>query len=337
MKAKAIFSKLINGNNLSQKEASFLLEKIIQEELNPAQIAAVLAVLRFKGETVEEIVGFIKTLRKHMIKINAPDAIDIVGTGGDGTATFNISTTASFVVAGCGIPVAKHGNRAASSRCGSADALEGLGVNINLQPKQAENVFKKVGMVFLYAPNFHPAFKQIAPIRKELKIRTIFNFLGPFLNPAQTKIQLLGVPNIKIAEKLSKVASKLKFEKLLLITSKDGLDEITTTTETKVFEIKDSKIKSYQISPNQYGIKPSKMKDLLGGDATENASIIKEILRGKTGPKRDIVVLNSAAALQIFGKVRSITEGIPVAERSIDDGSALRALQNLILETQKYA
>ena len=312
------------------------MEKIISGELNPFQSAAVLVGLRTKGETVEEILGFIQTMRKHMVKIKAINAIDIVGTGGDGSGTFNISTAASFVAAGAGIPVAKHGNRAASSKCGSADCLEALGVNINLTPEQAEKVFKKVGLVFLFAPNFHPAMKSVGLIRKELGLRTIFNFLGPFLNPAGTKRQLLGVPNIKIAAKLAKVAVKLKFEHLLLVSSEDGMDEITTTAKTKIFEIKGNKIKYFTISPKLFGIKMVDKKDLMGADVMVNAEIIKSILKGEKGPKRDIVVLNTAAALYLAGKAKNIFDGISLAEQSIDSGSAMAVLENLIKETQKY-
>lgn len=337
MDTKILLNKLVDGNNLSQKEASFLLEKIIAGKLTPAQIVAVLVSLRTKGETVDEIVGFIQTMRKHMVKISAPKAIDIVGTGGDGIGTFNISTASSLVVAGCGVKVTKHGNRAASSKCGSADVLESLGVNISLTANQAKKVLGKVGTVFLFAPNFHPAMKNIAQIRRELGIRTVFNFLGPFLNPASTSRQLLGVFNIEVAKKLAQVAAKLKFSHLLLVSSPDGMDEITTTGKTKVFEIEGSKIRSYIISPEKYGVKLVSKKHLLGGDASENASIILKILNGEKGAKRDIVVLNSAAALCLAGKAKNIAEGILLAEKSIDSQSAFQILQNLIKETQKYA
>lgn len=334
---KTFLNKLVDGNDLSEKEASVLLEKIIAGDLNPVQSAAVLVALRIKGESVNEIVGFITTMRKHMVSVKAPKSIDIVGTGGDGYGTFNISTATGFVVAGAGVLVAKHGNRAASSKCGSADVLEALGVNINLTPKQAENVFKKIGMVFLYAPLFHPAMKQIGPVRKELGFRTIFNFLGPFLNPALTKRQLLGVPNEKIAKKLALVATKLKYTHLLLVTSKDGMDEITTTTETEIFEVKGKKINSLIISPQQFGIAKACKKDLTGKGPSENAYIIQNILKGKRGPQRDIVVLNSAAAIYLSGKVQSISKGISLAEKSINEGCAMKVLGNLIKETQKYA
>lgn len=336
MDTKILLNKLVDGNNLSQKEASFLLEKIIAGKLNPIQSTAFLVALRTKGETKQEILGFIKTMRKHMIKINAPNALDIVGTGGDSSGTFNISTATSFVAAGMGIPIAKHGNRAASSKCGSADVLEALGVNINLTPQQAEEVLKKIGMVFLFAPNFHPAMKQIGPVRKKLQLRTIFNFLGPFLNPASTKRQLLGIPNENIAKQLAEVATKLKFTHLMMVTGKDGLDEITTTGETQIFEIKGSALRSYTISPKQFGIREADKKDLLGGDAPTNAKIIENILKGEKGPRRDVVLLNSAAAAYAAGKVKNIKDGIKLAEKSIDSTAAMQVLENLVKETKKY-
>lgn len=336
MNSLILLNKLTNGCDLTQKEASFLLEEIIAGKLNPMQSAAVLVALKTKGESVNEVIGFIKTMRKHMKKINAPDALDIVGTGGDNSGTFNISTATSLVVAGMGIPIAKHGNKAASSKCGSADVLETLGVNIDLTAKQAEEVFKKVGMVFLFAPLFHPAMKQIGPVRKELRIRTIFNFLGPFLNPSSTKRQLLGVPTLDIAKKLAKVAAKLHFTHLLLVTTEDNMDEITTTAKTYVFEIKGPKIKSFTISPKEFGIKVANKKDLSGKDPNKNADIIRKILNGQKGPRRDIVLINSAAAFYLAGKVKDIKSGILLAEQSIDSGTALQILEKLIKETQKY-
>lgn len=327
----------MDGQALSKDEASFLLEKIITCEINPVQSAAFLVLLRAKEESVEEILGLIQTMRKHMVKVYTPNALDVVGTGGDGLGTFNISTAASFVAAGAGVLIAKHGNRAASSQCGSADVLEALGVNINLTPKNAEEVFKKVGMVFLFAPLFHPAMKQIGPIRKELGIRTIFNLLGPFLNPASTKRQLLGVPSEKLARKLAEVATKLKFAHLMLVTSEDGMDEITTTGKTQVFEVKDRTLSSYTISPSQFGVKVASKNDFFGKNAAHNSRIILDILKGKKGPQLDIVLLNSAAVIYLSGKARDIKEGVKMSEESIDSGAALKVLENLKKETQKYA
>lgn len=337
MNTCTLINRIINGSDLSIKEASNLLEEIIQGQLNSVQVAAMLVALRSKGETVDEIIGFIMRMRKHMIKIKASDAVDIVGTGGDGTGTFNISTASSFIAAGAGVPIAKHGNRAASSKCGSADVLESLGVNISLTPKQAEQVFQRVGMVFLFAPVFHPTMKSIAFVRKELGIRTIFNLLGPFLSPASAKRILLGVPSVEIAKKLSLVAAKLNFTHLLLIASEDGMDEITTTAKTIIFEVKGSKVKLRTISPEEFGIKLTSKEDIAGGDGQENAGIIQNLLKGERGPRRDIVILNSAAAFYVAGKAKSIADGISIAEKSIDSGAALKVLENLIKETQKYA
>lgn len=337
MDTKKLLNKIIDRYDLTTKEASFLLEQIIDGQLNPSQITAVLVGLSTKGESASEIVGFIQTMRKYMIKVHTPKAIDIVGTGGDGVGTFNISTATSFVVAGMGVPVAKHGNRAASSICGSADVLESLGVNINLTPQQAEEVFKKVGMVFLFAPLYHPVTAQIAPVRRELGLRTIFNFLGPFLNPASTTKQLLGVPNMEIAQKLALVATKLKFVHLMLVTSEDGMDEITTTGKTRIFEVKGSNLTTFTISPKQFGIKLATKKELKGKDAKGNAVIIKSILKGEKGAKRDIVVINSATSFYLAKKARNIAEGILLAEKSIDEGLAEQVLRNLIEETNKYA
>lgn len=236
MDTTTILNKLINKKNLTAKETGSFLLEVINGSISNEQAAAIITALRMKGETVEEIYGFIKTLRKNMISININDAIDVCGTGGDGSGTFNVSTAVAFVVAGAGIKVAKHGNRAASSSCGSADVLEALGVNINLTPKQAEQVFKKIGMVFLFAPLYHPAMKNVVTIRKELKIRTIFNFLGPFINPSRPARQLIGVPDEKIAEKLTLVSKKLGSKHVVIATSEDGLDEISIGGKTTLFE-----------------------------------------------------------------------------------------------------
>lgn len=333
---KTSYFKLMEGNNLSKKEAAFLLKKIIAGEMNNSQTAAVLTALKIKGETAEEITGFIETMRASMIKIRAPKALDIVGTGGDGANSFNISTVSSFVAAGIGVPVAKHGNRAASGKCGSADVLEFLGVNINLRPDQAEKVFKKTGFVFLFAPFYHPAMKQVGPVRKELGFRTIFNLLGPFLNPASTKKQLLGVADFQTAQKMADVAVKLNFEYLLLVSGDDGMDEISTTGHTHIFEIKKNKLRLYKVTASQFGIKFAKKEDLLGGGPEENAKILISILKGEKGPKRDIVLLNSAAAFYLSGQVNNIKDGIKLAEKSLDEGLAIKVLEKLIKETQIY-
>lgn len=336
METKQLLNKIMDGQDLTVEEAEFLLEEIIQGKLNSAQAGAVLVGLRTKGESVSEIVGFIKTMRKHMVSVPSPLAIDIVGTGGDGVGTFNISTATSFVVAGAGIRVAKHGNRAASSKCGSADVLEALGVNINLSPEQALGVLENIGMVFLFAPLYHPAMKNIAPIRKELGIRTIFNFLGPFLNPAGVRRAVIGVPNIAIAKKLSRVAAELNFDHLFLFASRDGMDELSITEQSVVFLIKQRAVERIDVIPSDFGFKQSGKNNILGGDVTKNAAILKDVLSGKKGPKRDIVLLNSAFALVVSGKVKTVLEGIKLAQDSIDTGVAKNVLDNLIKETRKY-
>lgn len=334
MDTKKIIDKLISRVDLDVLESEFLLESIINGHINPAQTAAILTALYIKGEAVLEIVGFINVMRKYMTKVKTDgEVIDIVGTGGDNKGTFNISTASSLVVAGAGVKVAKHGNRAASSKCGSADVLLELGVNINLTPKQAESVLKKVGMVFLFAPNFHPAMKIVGPIRKELGFRTIFNFLGPFLNPAGVKKQLMGVPGQDLAKKLSEVATKLNYKHLIIISSQDGMDEISISEPTKLYLIKKNQVKSKVITPTEI----YSTKSILGGDAKINAKIVLDLLAGKRDEKREIVLINSAYALLVAGKARTVSEGLKLAEQSIDSGKTMKVLENLIKETNKYA
>lgn len=332
-----LLNNLIEKRNLSAKEAYVFLSDVMKGSITPSQIGAILTALRIKGETTDEIAGFIKAMREHMTHVNSQDAIDVCGTGGDGAGTLNISTATALVVAGCGVKVAKHGNRAASSKCGSADVLEALGVYLQLSPQQADEVLDAVGMVFLFAPLYHPAMKHVAVVRKELKIRTIFNFLGPFANPASVKRQLIGVPNTEIAEKLAEVGKDLGYEHLLIVSGNDGLDEISISADTTVFEVRKNIIRKFTLTPEEYGIKKVSQKEILGGDAKHNAFEIREILDGKKGPKRDIVILNSACALYIAGAVSTIKDGIRPAEKSIDSGHAAKVLENLIKETQKYA
>lgn len=338
MDTKHLLNNIIDREDLSTKETEFLLEQVINGSLNSSQIAAMLIALRSKGETVDEIVGLINCMRKHMVSIATKEiAIDTCGTGGDGVGTFNISTAASFIVAACGVKVAKHGNRAASSKCGSADVLEALGVHIMVSAEQAVTILEKVGMVFLFAPLYHPAMKQIAPIRKELGVRTVFNFLGPFLNPAHVKRQLIGVPNPLIAKKLASVAAKLDYEHVLIVSSKDGMDEISIASPTHIYEIKCKKITSRVIIPSQFKLKKAPLSAIAGGDASRNSAIIFEVLEGKRSSYRDIVVLNSAHALYVSGKVKTVEDGIVLSQEAIDSGAAMQILQKLIKESKKYA
>ncbi|HVA96826.1 MAG TPA: anthranilate phosphoribosyltransferase [Candidatus Acidoferrales bacterium] len=330
-------NKLVDKQDLTGDEIRSLFAAVSKGELDPIQIAAVLIALRMKGETVEEIGSLIQEMRSHIVDFPAyPDAIDTCGTGGDGTGTFNISTTVAFVAAGAGIQIIKHGNKAASSKCGSADVLSELGVNIMLTPEQANNVFKKVGMVFLYASLYHPAMKYIAPVRKSLGTRTVFNFLGPFLNPAQVKRQLIGVPNAELAEKLAKVAATLQYEHAVIVSSNSGMDEMDVSGATTIYEIRGKSVLKKSVNPQTLGFKKTNSQEMHGGSMAENAQIIRDILSGKKGAKRDVVVLNSAYALYVAGKVKDIRDGMRLAELSIDSGEAKNILDNLVKETRKY-
>ncbi|HSW47461.1 MAG TPA: anthranilate phosphoribosyltransferase [Candidatus Saccharimonadales bacterium] len=336
MDAAKILNKLMQKQDLTQTESEFFLSGVIEGSISQVQTGAILVALQMKGETVSEIVSFIKVMRGRMVKVVSVDAIDVCGTGGDGSSSFNISTAVSFVVAGAGVKVAKHGNRAASSKCGAADVLEKLDVNINLSSVQAAEVLKSTGMVFLFAPLFHPATKNVIAVRKELKVRTVFNFLGPFLNPVSVKRQLIGVPNIEIAKKLIQVGKELSYEHLWIVTSRDGMDEISVSAKTDVFELKNGKIKQFVIDPQDFGIKKSSKKEIEEGTLSENAEFIRDIFNGVKNAKRDIVVLNSAAALYVAGKAKDIREGIEMAEESIENGKAKKILENMIKETQRY-
>lgn len=337
MNTADMLNRLIEKQSLTSEEAEIFLNDVMQDKISPAQLGAILVALRMKGESSEEIVGLIKAMRKNMIRVKAHNAIDVCGTGGDGRGTFNISTAVAFVVAGAGVKVAKHGNRAASSKCGSADVLEELGINLQLSSQEAEDVLNKVGMVFLFAPLFHPAMKNVVAVRKELKIRTVFNFLGPFINPADVERQLIGVPGMEIAKKLAEVAKKFDYKHLLIVTSEDGLDEVSTTSKSTLFEVKNNLVKQSLIDPAIYGFKKISKEKLLGGSARQNAILIRELLQGKKDAKSDIVLFNSAFALFAAGAVPDIKEGIKLAEKSIDTGAAISVLKNLVKETRKYA
>lgn len=337
MNTNYYLNKLVEKEDLTVKEIRELFAAVSRGEVDPVQVAAILIALRMKGETVDEIIGLIQEMREHITPFPSSfHAVDTCGTGGDGAGTFNISTTVAFVIAGAGVSVAKHGNKAASSKCGSADVLSELGVNIMLDPEQAKHVLEEVGMVFFFAPLYHPAMKYVVPVRKALGTRTVFNFLGPFLNPAQVKHQLIGVPNPALAKKLAKVAAKLSYEHAIIAASDSGMDEIDTAATTTVFDIRGSKITQKNVDPQQLGFKKTSRKTLLGGNVSENARIIRDILSGKKGPKRDIVVLNCAYALYVSGKAKNVKEGIALAEQSIDSGTAKRVLEKLVKETKKY-
>lgn len=326
------------GMNLSREQAENLLGLLMKDGTTDSGIRDVLEALADKGESVDEIVGFAEGMRELMLPVKSNGrVVDIVGTGGDGSNSFNISTASAFVVAACGVKVAKHGNRAASSKCGSADVLEALSVNINLTSEKAEKVLEKVEMVFLFAPAFHPAMKKVGPVRKELKIRTIFNYLGPFLNPAKVKRMLLGVANLELAEKFLEIAKKLNFEHLIIVTSNDGLDEISIADKTIAFELKNGKVKKFIIDPQKLGLGKYSKSELVGGDPKENAKIIKDIFSGKeTGAKRDTVILNSAYSLLVAGKVEKIEDGLAMAGEAIKSGKASEVLEDLIQQSSRF-
>jgi anthranilate phosphoribosyltransferase len=326
------FAKLLKSKkDLSENQAKDLLGLLMDNDTNDEQIAEILILLSEKGESISEITGFIKGMRELMVEIeSSPETIDIVGTGGDGSNSFNISTVSAIVAASCGAVVAKHGNRAASSLCGSADVLEELGVNINLNSKTAEEVLRKYGMVFLFARVFHPAMKKVGPVRKELKRRTIFNYLGPFLNPAKVRRMLLGAANMILARKLLEIAKQLEYEHVLIVTSDDGLDEISIASKTTVLELKNGVSKEFIIDPQKLGFGVFKKSELIGGDPAKNGQIVRDILDGKEqGAKRESVVLNSAYALLVSGRVSNVSDGIKMSREAIDSRKSFELLKKL--------
>lgn len=336
---KNAIENLLEGKHLSEKEMMDAMEFIMDGEASPVLIGSFLTALRMKGETAEEITGGAKVMLKKAERIALENlyTLDTCGTGGDCSGTFNISTAVAFIAAASGIHVVKHGNRSVSSRSGSADVLEALGVNISLLPKQVEECVKVQNIGFLFAPTFHKAMRHAAGTRKELGFRTIFNILGPLTNPANAKSQVLGVFDEKLTEPLAKVLANLGVEHAMVVHGMDGLDEITITGETKVTEVKNGDINTYYITPEEFGIKRATRNDILGGDAIENAEIIKNILIGEKGPKRDIVLLNSGAALYVGKKAKSLQEGINYARELIDGGYALDKLNNYVEHTRRIS
>lgn len=329
---KEAISKVIQQKDLTEEEAIGVMNEVMGGEATPAQIACFLTALRLKGETVEEITGCARVMRDKVtpIKTKQEIVVDTCGTGGDGLHTFNISTTAAFVVAGAGLVVAKHGNRSVSSRCGSADLLKAFGVNIEVGVEKVEECLEKVGIGFLFAPLLHQAMKYAIGPRREIGIRTIFNILGPLTNPAGAKAQVLGVYTPELTETLAGVLKNLGSRHALLVHGMDGLDEITLTAETKVSEQRGGQIRNYHIKPEDFGLKRCRMEDLKGGDTEENVEITQGVLKGEPGPRRDIVLLNASAAMVAGGKAKDLAQGIEVAARSIDSGKAMEKLKELI-------
>jgi anthranilate phosphoribosyltransferase len=328
---KEAIQKLVEGRNLCESEITAALNCIMEGEATPAQIGSFITALRIKGETIEEITGCAKVMREKAdrIVLDKDYFIDIVGTGGDCSYTFNISTAAAFVTSAGGVTVAKHGNRSVSSKSGSADVLESLGVNISLEPQKVKECIEKIDLGFMFAQTFHKSMKYAAGPRRELGIRTIFNILGPLTNPASAKGQLLGVFNENLTEPLAHVLSNLGVENAMVVYGMDGMDEISLSAQTKVSELKDGKVNTYYLNPEEFGMRLVNKDELVGGDSKENAKIILSILNGDRGPKRDIVVLNSAAALYVGRAVKDIKSGIKMAEELIDSGRALNKLNEL--------
>ncbi|NPV70779.1 MAG: anthranilate phosphoribosyltransferase [Firmicutes bacterium] len=333
---KEAIARVVQGVNLTEEEAETAMMDIMDGVATPSQVAAFLTALRMKGETVEEITGSARAMRKKAARIYPEKdvVVDTCGTGGDGMNTFNISTTAAFVVAGAGAVVAKHGNRSVSSRSGSADVLEALGVNIAATPQVVQDCLNTVGMGFLFAPLFHEAMKHAAAPRREMGIRTVFNLLGPLTNPAGAQAQVLGVFDPQLTELLGEVLKKLGTRRAFVVHSGDGLDEFSVSAPTKVTEVYEDRVRTYFVTPEELGLNRASLEDMRGGSAQENASIAMEILSGARGPRRDVVLLNAAAALVAGGLAADLREGLGIATESIDSRKALEKLELLRYRTR---
>ena len=328
---KEAIHKVFKKENLTYKEAEAVMNEIMEGEASAVQMSSYLTALSMKGETVEEITASAAGMRAHCVRLlHDMDVLEIVGTGGDGANSFNISTTSSLVISAAGVPVAKHGNRAASSKCGAADVLEALGVNITIAPEKSRELLEKIGICFLFAQNYHIAMKYVAPVRKELGIRTIFNILGPLANPAGANMELMGVYDESLVEPLAHVLANLGVKRALVVYGTDGLDEISLSAPTKVCEVKDGTFTSYEITPEQFGLTRCRKEDLVGGTPAENAQIARDILAGKPGPKRDAVLMNAGAALYMAGKTDSIQAGIDLVKEIIDSGKAAAQLEKFV-------
>jgi anthranilate phosphoribosyltransferase len=346
--------KLVEGQDLTEGEMIDAMEAIMGGEATHAQVAGFLTALRIKGETVDEITGAARVMREHAtpirvggrrepavsidrdeINVEEETILDTCGTGGSGTNTFNISTTTAFVLAGAGVRVAKHGNRAVSSRCGSADVLEALGVNLDITPEKVQQCVEEVGIGFLYAPLLHSAMKHVAPVRREMGIRTVFNILGPLTNPAGASRQVLGVYRKELTATLARVLGRLGSTRACVVHGSDGMDEITITGSTFVAELREGEIQEYRIRPEDVGLKTAPAETIRGGDAQENAAIVRGILGGEKGPRRDVVLLNAAAALRVCGLTDELGGGVDLAARILDAGKAREALERLVEMTNR--
>lgn len=328
---KEAILKLAQRNDLTAQEALEVMNEIMDGKASPVQMSSYLTALSLKGETIEEITGSAKGMRDHCIRLlHEMDVLEIVGTGGDGANSFNISTTSALVIAAGGVPVAKHGNRAASSKSGAADVLEALGVKINVSPEKSAAMLKKIGICFLFAQNYHIAMKYVAPIRKELGIRTVFNILGPLSNPAGANMQVMGVYDENLVEPLARVLFNLGVKNAMVVYGQDCLDEISMSARTTVCEIKDGIFRSYEIEPEQFGFKKCSKEELVGGSPEENAKITLAILNGEKGPKREAVLMNAGAGFYVAGKVSTLEAGVKLAAELIDSGKAKERLDEFV-------
>ena len=328
---KALIATVATGASLTRAEAASAFDSMMSGEATPSQMGGLLMALRVRGETVDEITGAVTTMRAKMLGVKAPpDAVDVVGTGGDASGSFNISTCAAFIVAGAGVPVAKHGNRALSSKSGAADVLQALGVKIELNAEQVGACIREAGIGFMFAPAHHPAMKNVGPTRVELGTRTIFNLLGPLSNPASVKRQMIGTFSKHWVEPMAQVLKNLGSECVWVVHGSDGLDEITTAGATSVAALEGGKIRTFEVTPEDAGLKRVKPEALRGGDAEQNAKALLDVLKGKAGPFRDVSILNAAAALVVAGKAKNLKEGAALAAKSIESGEAEGRLDRLI-------
>lgn len=333
---KAAIDKLVKKEELSPQLTKTIMHQIMSGQASPVQIASYLTAMRMKGETAGEISASAEVMRHFSNKVQTKTtALDIVGTGGDQAFTFNISTVSSFVIAAAGIPVAKHGNRSSSSKCGSADVLEELGVNIEASAQRSEAMLEEIGMCFMYAQKYHPSMKHAASVRKEMGVRTIFNVLGPLANPANANMQLLGVYDVALVDTMAEVLNQLQMERALVFGGNDGLDEITLTTTSEVAELRDGKVTHFTFDPKDYGFEYCTNEDLVGGEPAENAAIALAILSGEKGPKRDTVLLNAGMAIYLANDDYTIADGIKRAAELIDSGAALGKLKQFITASQE--
>jgi anthranilate phosphoribosyltransferase len=335
--------------SLSREDADAVMTEILTGKCSDAQIAALLVALHMKGETVEEIVGFAEAIRAAAVPLklhgdsvlDASDTgrdalVDTCGTGGDASGTFNISTATAFVVAGAGVRVAKHGNRSVTSKCGSADVMEALGVNINMPTAQIAACLEQVGIAFLFAPAMHLAMKHVQTARRELHLRTVFNLLGPLTNPARATCQVVGVYSADLVEKLAEALSILGLRRALVVHGSDGLDEITITASTRIAEVRDGQVHSYEVTPEEFGLQRATLDEISGGDAAHNSTLIREIMAGEKSARRDIVLLNAAAALVAAGRADHLRDAVPLAAKAIDSGAAFAKLQALVAFTAAH-